>query len=105
MELDELCKAILSGDADENIDSVVQALSSRKRTLAARLFDELEEGDRVRVRQGTIKPVYLQGALATVMNKRTTKITIQFDDDINDPYGKWAGNRCICSPSMLEKVA
>lgn len=93
---------IKTGTADDDLNAVIEAVNWRKKVVASRLFDELQEGDRVRI--GNIKPRYLVGALATVKEKRVTKITIVFDEDINDPYHKWAGRSCIVSPSMLEKV-
>lgn len=94
---------IKGGKADDDLDAVMEAVHWRKRVLASRLFDDLEPDDRVRVIDN-IKPRYLAGATATVVAKRVSKVTIRFDDDIHDPYNKWAGRNCILSPGMIEKV-
>lgn len=104
MTENEIYTAILSGKADDGLDRIVHAIGERRKTLAARLFDSLQEGDRVRVNTKHIKPRYLDGALATVKEKRVTKVTIVFDEDIHDPYGKWAGKGCILSAEHLVMV-
>lgn len=93
---------VKGGRADDDLNAVIEAVAWRKKVLASRLFDDLAVGDRVRI--GSIKPRYLVGAMATVEEKHITKVTIRFDDNINDPYQKWAGNRCLVSPSAIEKV-
>lgn len=94
---------IRGGQADDDLDAVTEAVRWRKQVLASRLFDSLEREDRVQI-VSTIKPRYLAGAKATVVEKRVSKITIRFDDDIDDPYGKWAGKNCVLSPGMVEKI-
>lgn len=104
MTTNEIYTAILAGQADDGLDRILHALSERRKTLAHRTFDSLADGDRVMVTAKHIKPRYLDGAMGTVVEKRISKVTIQFDDDINDPYGKWAGKRCILDPTHLIKV-
>lgn len=98
----ELARAILDGEHDDHFDAINAAISGRKDILKRQMFHQLQVNDRVRVVSCGTK--YLVGATATLVAKRTTKVAIQFDKDIVDPYGKWAGNRCILSPSMIEKI-
>lgn len=100
----DIVDIIAAGSVDDYLDEIVGVIDERKRRLASDLFYELKIKDRVRVK-APLRPRYLEGALGTVVDKRVTKITVQFDDDIHDPYGKWAGKRAVLSPSQVEKVS
>lgn len=99
----EIFDAITNGDADDDLNMVLVAVKQRKEYLATRNFHQLEVGDRVTIKQGTIKPRYLDLAKATIVEKRISRITIRFDDDILDPYGKWAGKTAVVGAGMIEK--
>lgn len=98
-----VAQAIILGGHDEELDSIMLAVEQRRTARAQHLFAELNVDDRVKVNTSCPKR-YLIGATGTVVAKRITKITILFDNDIHDPYGKWAGQRCIMPPTMLEKI-
>lgn len=100
----EMYDCITAGGADGDLEKIVEAVFSRRRTLADRNFDTLKLDDRVIVNTTSIKPRYLNGAKAIVVEKRISKVVILFDDDINDPYGKWAGKRCVIGAAHLVKV-
>ena len=104
MTANEIYTAILSGEADGEFEGIMLAIQERKKSLGAMTFASLREGDRVRVNAPNIKPRYIHGATGILVEKRVTKVTVRFDDDINDPYDKWAGARCILSPTMVEKI-
>jgi len=105
-QLTDLIEPIMSGALDDHLDDLVETINRRRTTIGQQRFAELEEGTRVQVKlPPNGRPRYLDGAYATVMEKRLTKVTVQFDDDIDDPYGKWAGKRCIMPPSMLVPAA
>jgi hypothetical protein len=74
--------------------------------IGEEMFNRLAIGTRVRIKESArIKPLYLKGATGEVVAKRTSKVTIKLDTDIDDPYGKWAGHRCILDPGWLEIVS
>jgi hypothetical protein len=105
MTVDEIYTAIVSGDADGQFARINRAIAVRQDIIAGQIWDKIEPGvTRVRVNTAHIKPRYLDGATATVIAKRVRKVTIRFDQDINDPYRKWAGNNCIISPEHLEII-
>lgn len=102
---DDVKEWIEAGLLDDELVPVIMLCREREKVLAARLYDNLRIEDRVRIKEDAlINPNYLRGASATVTAKRTTKITVRFDDDINDPYGKWAGQHCILTPMHIEKI-
>jgi hypothetical protein len=103
IDIMELSRAILDGELDESFDAINAAMSGRKDILKRQAFHTFQEGDRVRV-CNVGRPQYINGATGTIKEKRVTKITVQLDDDIYDPYGKWAGKGCILSPSQIEKL-
>jgi hypothetical protein len=62
-------------------------------------------GTKVRIKDDApLKPRYIRGATGEVVGKRINKLSIQMDDDIDDPYGKWAGRIGIISAQHVEVV-
>lgn len=111
MEVDDFSKIVQSLNAglyDDQISDFAEAVGQRAKIVKTReaqqLFANLEVEDRVRVNAPHLKPRYLNGATGTVVEKRITKITVQFDDDIDDPYGKWAGKKAVLHPSMIVPI-
>lgn len=107
MTQNEIYTAILSGDADDGLDRIVQAVSERRKALASTTFHELHPHDVVQVVMGNARPRYLDGAFATVIEKRITKITVKFPDEMPhsmDPYKKYRGKKFIFPPSLLRKA-
>jgi hypothetical protein len=47
---------------------------------------------------GNIRPRYLIGATGTVVSKLEVNVVVLMDNDINDPYGKFAGRKLRLSP-------
>lgn len=97
---------ILEGEADHALDEIADAVRQRRNTLATIRFAELQTEDKVRI-VGNMRPRYLVGAIAEVVEKRITKVTILFPDVMEpgtDPYGKYAGRKWIFPPALLEKV-
>lgn len=97
-------KAIIAGLYDNELESLLVACTERRKLMGHQLFAELQVGDKVRMTGGK---QYLIGAVGTVVDKKVSKITVEFPEDMpfeHDPYGKWAGHRAVCPPSILEKV-
>lgn len=105
MTEEEVIAAILDGELDDSIKEIIDTCQIRHKAMGAETFDLIEIGDTVRIKAGMLKPKYLDGALGVVVDKRITKVTVQFNDDIYDPYGKWAGKRAICHAEHMERVS
>lgn len=96
MNLSEIITAILSGDADENLNGVIEACQERRKTSARALFHTLRPGDRVRLIGGQ---KYLRGVLATVTSKGTKNVVV----DLDEPRGRYF-KMVNCPVELLEKV-
>jgi hypothetical protein len=103
MDITEVINAILDGDLDDDFEDLVEAIQARRKDIEAHRFIDLRVGDTVRIIGGK---KYLIGAEAEVVEKRVTKVTIRFPQDMgrHDPYGKFAGKRWIFPVSAMEKV-
>jgi hypothetical protein len=96
---------IEGGSVDDDLDEIGQAVISRRHTVARMRFHQLQPGDTVRI-VGRFRPRYLVGATAEVVEKRVTKVVIQFPDEMGDrdPYHKYAGKQWIFPVTVMEKV-
>jgi hypothetical protein len=104
MEFAELREAIIAGEFDDQLEDIITAIAGRKKIVNTQKFYAIEEGTRVKIKEQNFKPVYLRGAMATVVERKTTKFVIEFDEDIDDPYMKWAGKRAVVSPDAIEVI-
>ena len=98
--------AIATGEFDDELEAIAQACVARKKRIGDQVFDTIEKGDRVIMDTSTMRPRYLNGAEATVVEKRVSKITIEFGDldHAHDPYGKWSNKRAVVSPTNVRVV-
>jgi transcription antitermination factor NusG len=96
MNIEELNYTILSGEADEFLDSIVKAVKIRKDALKPQIW-EFQVGDKVKIINAN--PKYLNGSTATIKKVNRTKVVI----DLDTPNGKFSHN--ITTPlGMLEKI-
>lgn len=92
-----LITAVLSGDADDNLEGLIAAVRERISVQGRVKFHSFKVGERVRLVGG---PKYIQGALGTVTAKKQTNFVI----DLDEPRGKFHRN-VTCPPELLERVA
>lgn len=80
---------------------VEMACQQRRKRLRA--SNPLRVGDRVRLT--SCKPQYLEGTLATVVEKKQVKFLIELDENV-DPRAiqRFRGRRIVAPPTILEKV-
>jgi hypothetical protein len=95
---------IEDGGLDDAIPEIETAIKLRRERQAREKFLTLGIGDRVRVNAPSLRPRYLNGATGTITEKRITKVSVRLDDDIEDPYGKWAGRTAVVPTGMLEPI-
>lgn len=96
MNIEELNYTILSGEADEFLDSIVKAVKIRKDALKPQIW-EFQVGDKVKIINAN--PKYLNGSTAVIKKVNRTKVVI----DLDTPNGKFSSN--ITTPlGMLEKI-
>ena len=96
MNIEELNYTILSGEADEFLDSIVKAVKIRKDALKPQIW-EFQVGDKVKIINAN--PKYLNGSTATIKKVNRTKVVI----DLDTPAGRFSRN--ITTPlGMLEKI-
>jgi hypothetical protein len=105
MDKYELRSTIVAGAWDDDLDYLSQAIRDRKAIQSKTKFYELAPGDRVRLQN--LRPQYLVGATATVVDRKQTKLTVTIDRDWLDMHpkakGKWSGI-ISANPSMLERI-
>lgn len=89
---------IRKGVYDEELEEIQEALVARKKTLAARRFDKLEVGARVRFVQ-TTRPTYLRGVEGTISGKKINRLMVRLDH----PTGRFRGE-IRTHPALLEEV-
>jgi hypothetical protein len=102
---------IQNGMYDHDLDGIEDAVRDRMKYVSTRLFYELvseqedpENPSRIRLKNSSRIKGYMRGYEGTVVEKRVSKIVIRFDDDIVDPYNKWAGKQCIISPTAIDLI-
>lgn len=76
--LQGVVSAILSGDADEDFQSIYDAVKTRQRTLSRQKISQLGAGDRV-IFNELARPKALQGVGAEVVKVNQTKIVVKLD--------------------------
>lgn len=98
MELKDVLNAVLTGDFDENLDGLVQAVKDRKEAKNRVMFYSLKPGDKVRFCRQT-RPRYLACQTGTLKELRNKKVTV----DLDSPVGKfWKG--IITPVDLIEKI-
>jgi ribosomal protein L21E len=89
---------IKKGLLDNSLDDLYEAISARRKRIARDLFHDLRVGDTVQINEH-IKPKYMVGQTGTVVDKRQSKVEVEFDR----PMGRF-GQRVICPVTSLKKL-
>lgn len=78
---------ILGGNADGELDEIIEAVRQRRQVLARRAAKQFAEGDRVVV-VDNVSPKYLIGATGVVVNQRSDKtVNVRLDQQ----HGRYKG--------------
>ena len=96
--IDQVLLALRSGHLDNEFDDIYEAISRRRKRIARDLFHNLRVGDTVQINEH-IKPKYMVGQTGTVVDKRQSKVEVEFDR----PMGRF-GQRVICPVTSLKKL-
>jgi ribosomal protein L21E len=94
----KILNLILQGKCDTLLDDIAHAMRERKVQISRDLFRELRIGDRVQI-EGNIKPRYMAGLVGTVVDKRQSKVELEFAE----PVGRF-GRRVICPVTSITKI-
>lgn len=101
----DIITAIVRGELDDNLDGIYRAIEERRRIASRVNFHSLKAGDAVRL--VNLRPLYLVGAPATVVEHHQTRISIRIDEEwlAQHPQARsrWSGV-VKASPDMLEPV-
>ena len=101
--IETLVHLVTAGELDSDLPLLYNTIGDRLNAIeAARLANALARlsiGDRVRIGHD-VRPGYVHGLPATVIQRGTDTITIQLDR----PVGKFADGRIRCSPLAVEKI-
>ena len=89
MQFGEILTSIRTGDLDENLLDLQNALVNRQKVIGRIKFDGLKVGDRVHFNDNVKKG--LAGLSVTVVEKRRTNVLIETD----------GGKRYVGNPSLL----
>lgn len=90
---------IISGKYDNHLDRIIQACRERKEN---RIF-ALKPGDRVKFGP-TVRPKYLAGAKATIINWRQSRVLIQLDKSAYAGQFLRGSGRIIAHPEELISI-
>lgn len=96
----QVVSAIIDGHLDGEIESLQNAIDTRRQVNTAKTAAMLKIGDKVRFQNG--RPKYLNGCTATVVGKKQKNMVIKFDE--GQVSGTRYTGRVTCSPSLLEPV-
>lgn len=101
--IETLVALVTAGELDSDLPLLYNTIGDRLNAIAAaRLANamaRLRIGDRVRIGHD-VRPGYVHGLPATVIQRGTDTITIQLDR----PIGKFADGCIRCSPLAVEKL-
>lgn len=97
---------IVLGEHDNSLNEIIEAVGIRQKRLGGQLFDLLQPGDQIEIDTTRMKPKYLDGAIATVVEKRISKFVVEFGilSNDHDPYRKFSGKRWVFSPEHIKSV-
>jgi hypothetical protein len=101
VNITQVVGAIINGALDDDIDTIREAIKSRRDMKAQILKATLKVGDKVTFVSSN--PRYLQGLTATVVAKKQKRVSIQFDDKL--AAGRFGHGPVNASPNMLEPIA
>jgi hypothetical protein len=90
--------SIINGEADNDLDAIIQAVRTRRQSLASLNVSSLHVGDTVHF-SAEIRPRYLIGLPATVVKINPKSITVNCPDDAD--YGRFQGSKNVRCPNSL----
>ena len=90
--------AIITGDLDESLDLIKNAIKTREEMLQGQLKRSLNVGDKVKFNDQT-KPIYMRGMVATIVKFNRETVVVNMDN----PTGRFRNN-VIVPLSLLEKA-
>lgn len=101
--IDHVLNAILTGQVDDHLEAIVDAVKDRRAIQARVKFHTVKAGDRGVLRN--LRPKYLIGAPVTVVDRKQTRIGVRIDPDWLESRGhrdfKYRGVVTV-TPDMLE---
>lgn len=94
----DVCKAIVRGEYDNDLDMIRQAMSDRAEMQKRDKFWTFKVGDTVKFNSKT-RPKYLVGIEGKIVEKRQTKVVV----DIGDRHGRF-GRQINVPVSLIDVV-
>lgn len=103
--IDNVIRAIISGECDEHLDGVIGAVNDRRKIKARATFHTVKKGDRATLKN--LRPKYMIGVPVIVESKAQTRINVKIDPEFlaANPggVGRFSGYGTItCTPDMLD---
>lgn len=98
IDISDVLTNIVLGKFDGDLDRIITAANSRRKTVGEAKIYSFSVGDRVKYNQLT-KPKYLVGAIGTIKQINRTKVVV----DLDSPAGKFSKN-VITPTSLIEKA-
>lgn len=100
-------KSILSGEFDDSLDSMAEAIRDRRNMLSRMSFYTWEPGMKAQLQN--LSPKYMIGAYVTVVSRKRERIVVDIDPDFMagnyravKRFG--SGKGVTVTPSMLKEI-
>lgn len=107
MNSTDIITAILSGDADDNLDGIISAARDRRGIKARAVFHTVKPGDKVRLQN--LRPKYMEGCTAIVVSHNRTRVVVTLDEETlarNFQAAARYGSRPVnVTPEMIEVLS
>ncbi len=100
MNSGEITQSIFSGQQDDDLDAIKEAVRFRQKVIAGGKLRSLHVGDRVRFNSAA-RPQYLIGLEAVVTKVNQTRVKVRIEGDA----GRFTGTTPTCPLSIIDKVA
>lgn len=94
----QLLADIYDGKLDDELGRIRTAIERRSEEIKDTLFDRIKVGSLVRFNERT-RPKYLQGTLATVTEKKQTRVVVKLGEDKGRFYKEMP---ITCYPETLD---
>lgn len=93
MTTHDIHSMIEAGEADDDLDMIVESIQLRRKVLQARILRDIEVGEVVMFNH-KVRPKYLEGVFATVTGRNGSKLRVELDHDV----GRFSANTRIDTP-------
>lgn len=104
MNSTDIISAIVSGDADDNLDGIAGALRDRQAAKARAVFHTVKAGDKVRLHN--LRPKYMEGCTAIVVEHNRTRVVVTLDEETLarnfQAAARYGRQRVTVTPQMIE---